>query len=314
MDSPPYFSAWKVRGLIVWSPELNKLRISYVPSAVPAKVNNGERKKYYVENNHPAIIDEETFARVQEELAGRTGKKKVKQVGTKTELGKYSGKYALTERLVCGECKTPYRRCTWTVSGKKKIVWRCINRLDYGKKYCHNSPTIAENVLHEAIMDAILCVAQQDTDVLQILKTHIAMGLGTTETNDNTLDIQFRIAEIDAEFKAMIDMVSAETVEGLDEVRIQQLVAEKKELQGKLAQIYADRSRMEAIKDRLYTVFDGMKNRQMAYDDELVRKLIKCVVVESKDQIKVIFCGGLQVEQPLRQEYMDFVSDMRWCL
>ena len=33
------------------------------------KVNNGERNKYYIENNHPAIIDAGTFARVQEEIA-----------------------------------------------------------------------------------------------------------------------------------------------------------------------------------------------------------------------------------------------------
>ncbi|MBR5947857.1 MAG: recombinase family protein, partial [Clostridia bacterium] len=103
------------------------------------KVNNGERQKFYVENNHPAIIDSATFARAQEELARRAGKRKVKQKGTTTEQGKYSSKYALTELLICGECGTPYRRCTWTASGKKKIVWRCINRLDFGKKYCHNS-------------------------------------------------------------------------------------------------------------------------------------------------------------------------------
>ena len=52
--------------------------------------NNGERPKYYIENNHPAIIDAETFGRVQEELARRIGKKKVKEIGTKTEQGKYS--------------------------------------------------------------------------------------------------------------------------------------------------------------------------------------------------------------------------------
>ena len=106
------------------------------------KINHGERTKYYIENNHPAIIDAVTFGRVQEELARRSGKQKVKQIGTKTEQGKYSSKYALTELLVCGECGTPYRRCTWTIKGEKKIVWRCINRLDYGKKYCHQSPSM----------------------------------------------------------------------------------------------------------------------------------------------------------------------------
>ena len=37
------------------------------------KANNGERNKYYIENNHPAIIDAGTFARVQEEIARRSG-------------------------------------------------------------------------------------------------------------------------------------------------------------------------------------------------------------------------------------------------
>lgn len=109
---------------------------TYVVDCISKKVkrNNGERAQYYVENNHPAIISPEKFNRVQEEMARRTSKKKVKQIGTKTELGKYSSKYALSELLICGECHTPYRRCTWTTTdGKKKIMWRCINRLDYGK-------------------------------------------------------------------------------------------------------------------------------------------------------------------------------------
>lgn len=59
-----------------------------------------------MENNHPAIIDANTFAQVQEELARRASKRKVKQIGTTTEQGKYCGKYALTELLVCGECGT----------------------------------------------------------------------------------------------------------------------------------------------------------------------------------------------------------------
>ena len=49
----------------------------------------------------PAIIDDNTFGKVQEEIAGRNSKHKVKQKGAKTELEKYSSKYALTELLVC---------------------------------------------------------------------------------------------------------------------------------------------------------------------------------------------------------------------
>ena len=155
------------------------------------KINNGERPKYYVENNHPAIIDSATFGRVQEEMARRSGKRKVKQVGTKTEQGKYSGKYALTELLVCGECGTPYRRCTWTAKGKKKIVWRCINRLDYGKKYCHHSPSIEESILQNAIMSAVIDTAKLNADILKTLKLHIGMGLDQNDTEDKSLIYRF---------------------------------------------------------------------------------------------------------------------------
>ncbi|MGN1127117.1 MAG: zinc ribbon domain-containing protein, partial [Ruminococcus sp.] len=157
--------------------------------------------------NHPAIIDAGTFGRVQEELARRASKNKVKQKGTKTEQGRYSSKYALTELLVCGECKTPYRRCTWAKNGTKKIVWRCINRLDYGKKYCHNSPSVEESVLQSAVMNAIMDTAMKKQDIMKILKLHIGMVLNKNDTIDNSLDIQMRIAEIDAEFTAMLKAV-----------------------------------------------------------------------------------------------------------
>ncbi len=81
-----------------------------------------------------------------------------------TEQGKYSSNYALTELLVCGECKTPYRRCTWA-GGKRKIVWRCINRLDFGKKYCRNSPTVEKSVLQRPVMAAIMETANQNAEV-----------------------------------------------------------------------------------------------------------------------------------------------------
>lgn len=150
---------------------------TYITDCISKKVrvNNGERPKYYVENSHPAIIDSATFGRVQEELARRSGKRKISRKA-KTEQGKYSSKYALTELLVCGECKSAYRRCTWTASGKKKIVWRCINRIEYAKKYCHNSPSVEESVLQRAVMAAIMETANQNAEVLRTLKLHIGMG------------------------------------------------------------------------------------------------------------------------------------------
>ena len=283
---------------------LNK---TYVVDCLSKKVkrNDGKaRPMYFVENNHPAIIDPATFGRAQEELARRTGKRKVKQKGTKTEQGRYSSKYALSELLVCGECGTPYRRCTWTVKGEKKPVWRCINRLDFGKRYCHHSPTMEESVLQEAVMAAIMRTAKQSADVLGTLKLHVGMGLKNDDGEDNSLDIQIRIAEIDAEFKAMLQAIATDTVEDFDEQRATALMAEKNSLEQQLAQLdnaQQEKENAESRLDEIFTILDGLENHPMEYDDRLVRQVLECVVVESKEKIKVIFAGGLEVEQAIEK-------------
>lgn len=278
---------------------------TYITDCISKKVrvNNGERPKYYVENSHPAIIDSSTFGRVQEELARRSGKRKISRKA-KTEQGKYSSKYALTELLVCGECKSAYRRCTWTASGKKKIVWRCINRIEYAKKYCHNSPSVEESVLQWAVMAAIMETANQNAEVLRTLKLHIGMGLAGEKNEDNSIDLQIRIAEIDAEFKKMLDRVSTDTIEAFDEETATRLMNEKSRLQQQLDNIADAEQRRENAKSRLddiYTILDGIKNRPMEYDDQIVRQLLECVVVDSKEQITVIFKGGLKSVQPLTE-------------
>lgn len=227
---------------------------------------------------------------------------KVKQLGTKTEQGKYSSKYALTDLLICGECGTPYRRCTWTNNGKKKVVWRCISRLDYGKKHCHNSPSVEESILQEAIMDAIMRTAKQNADVLRTLKLHIGMGLAATDVEDNSLDIQIRIAEIDAEFKAMLQAVETYTMDASDEEKAGRLMNEKAELQKQLDRISETKQKRENTKSRLeeiFTILEGLNNHPMTYDDKIVRQIIECVVVESKERIKVVFVGGTEVSEPL---------------
>lgn len=280
---------------------LNK---TYIRDCLSKKVmiNNGERPKYYVENNHPAIIDSATFGRVQEEMARRNGKRKIKQIGTKTEQGRYSSKYALTELLICGECGTPYRRCTWAANGKKKIVWRCISRLDYGKKYCHNSPSIEESVLQEAIMKAVLQTAQQNAEVLKTLKLHIGMGLSADATEDNSLDLQIKIAEIEAEFQKMLKAIAADNVEAFDEEKAKALMDEKAKLQIQLDRIADTKQKRENAKSRLdeiFVILEALANHPISYDDQIVRQILESVVVESKERIKVVFIGGLEVTQKL---------------
>ena len=266
------------------------------------KVNNGERGMYYVENNHEGIIDKQTFTRVQEEIARRNSKVSAHKKGAKTEKGKYSSKYALTQIVVCGKCKTAYRRCTWIRHGVKKVFWRCVQRIEFGKRYCSDSPSIEESLLHKAIMTAIMKVAKQDASVLRTLKTHIASTLSVTDAEDDILTKQLRISEIEAKFKSMLDSISSDNAEQFDEVKAKQLMDEKAILQEQLAIAIENKQKIEKNKSRLddiFNIIDGLRNHPMEYDDKIVRQLIECIVVESKTQIKIIFKGGMVFDERL---------------
>lgn len=74
-----------------------------------------------VTDNHPAIIDRETFRLVKRELVKRSSKRRSSNNAI-TELGKYSAKYALSELLSCDVCGSPYRRKTSVKKGVKKRI------------------------------------------------------------------------------------------------------------------------------------------------------------------------------------------------
>lgn len=177
-----------------------------------------------------------------------------------------------------------------------------IDNFIYGKKCCHHSPSIEESLLQDAVMRAIMQTAKQNIEVMKTLKIHIGMGLTDEVTEDKTLDIQIRIAEIDAEFQKMLKAVSADNADRIDEERITEMMNEKQRLTVQLEQYAAMRQKRESAKSRLdeiYTILDGLQNHPMEYDDKLVRQIIECVVVESKEKIKVVFIGGTEIEMTL---------------
>lgn len=302
------------KGKETWTPEVIKsvlrnekyvgdalLQKTYIADCLThkSKNNNGELPQYYIENNHPAIIDRRTWNQAQEELTRRGGKRKVKEVGTTTEQGKYSSKFALTELLICGECGTPYRRCTWSKNGKKKIVWRCISRLDYGKKYCKESPTLEENILQDAILGQIVELARTNTAALELLKQHIGMGLsGKSAGEDDPYAIQARIGEISTALSELYELQAKNPRDNYDS-RYEALYTERNTLKEKLARIKATADHTSAEQsrlDKIFTVVDGLKNRPLDWDDQIVRQMVECVKVVSEDKIAIRFRLGVETE------------------
>ena len=277
------------------------LQKTYITDPISKRVkkNNGELPMYYVENSHPAIIERRIFDRVQEEIARRAGKKKVKQTGTKTELGRYSGKYALTELLYCGECGTPYRRCTWSRNGKKKIVWRCVSRLDYGKKYCKNSPSVEESRLHNAIAAAITKKANSEEINIGGIMDHIE-SFGSQRDTDGIIQRQRRISEIEKVIDDLARLNSDEAQSGELDYKFSELYAELYSVKDELEEMQSGASALDGdMLNEMREVVTGLKNHPVEYDDKVVRQLIDCIKVMSADTIKICFKDGTVTETAL---------------
>ena len=277
------------------------LQKTYITDPISKRVkkNNGELPMYYVENSHPAIIERRIFDRVQEEIARRAGKKKVKQTGTKTELGRYSGKYALTELLYCGECGTPYRRCTWSRDGKKKIVWRCVSRLDYGKKYCKNSSSVEESRLHNAIAAAITKKANSEEINIGGIMDHIE-SFGSRRDSDGIIQRQRRIAEIEKVIDDLARLNSDEAQSGELDYKFSELYAELYSVKDELEEMQSGASALDGdMLNEMREVVTGLRNHPVEYDDKVVRQLIDCIKVMSADTIKICFKDGTVTETAL---------------
>ena len=271
------------------------LQKTYITDCITKKVkkNMGERPMYYVENNHPAIISRETFDQVQKEMTRRSSKRKVLQKSGKTELGKYSGKYALTELLVCGECGSPYKRVTWARNGKKRIVWRCVSRLEFGTKYCHNSQTLDESRLHNAILAAMneYTAIRQEVcpDVLAMVEE---AKRAMSQAGAMLLELKKRMDAVSQEQSDVLDRLLANMADAELNARMKALTDEKEALKAQILKVQQKEVSMAEQAAKRQQMWDSLKECSAGYtefDDEFVRQIIQKITVEDAETIHVHF-------------------------
>ena len=102
---------------------------------------------YYVKNNHEAIIDRETFEKVQQEIERRAIKHHPNPQPKQ--------QYPFTRFVRCGYCGKYYQRKI-TAAGTKyaKAVWICFTFNAHGKSVCP-SQQIPENILIDKTLEML---------------------------------------------------------------------------------------------------------------------------------------------------------------
>lgn len=263
--------------------------------------NTGEAPMYYVQNSHPAIISRDLFNKVQEELIRRKNRTPQSAKTAITSTGKYT-RYALTDVLICGECGSRYKRVTWTAGGHKKIVWRCINRLDYGKRYCKQSPTLDENKLHEAVVRALNTFNAEDSfTYLALMKATIGDAIGLDGGSD---EVDLLERKIDALNRKMLELINESVQSGGDveshEDEFRELSETIDQLKSRINTIQesssSDASRSDRI-NQIQNIISDREARKFVYDDAIVRQMIECIKVHNDGKLEIIFGGGYIVEE-----------------
>lgn len=184
-----YFNIGTIRDMLLNITYTGNLLLqkSYTPNPlVRRKVkNNGELPKYYVENNHEAIIPMEMFIQVQEE------RKRRKAEGQRANFGKNITCFSC--RVKCPICGKNYMRNSRSKNsdGIKAHIWTCGTRLTGGSKACPGK-TINEIAL-KRVSAKVLGLDEFDSNAFdEQIKKVIVIG-------DDLLEFHFNDGKIISE-------------------------------------------------------------------------------------------------------------------
>ena len=254
--------------------------------------NVGQLPMYLKRNNHEGIVSRDTYNAVRAEFARRNAGRAPSRKLAPTGRSCYSAKYALTERLVCGECGTLYRRCVWTKQGEKFAVWRCASRVDYGTKYCHDSPTLREDALQAAILAALNdAMSQREVLVGRIESAMRAELVSLPGEYLSAADIDRQLDGLNQEFQALFRQTS-----GADYLSHAE---EFKRISDEMSALKEKRALNRRIRDAVDILNNGSPEIT-EWNESVVRQLVDTVKVLSANRIRVYLRGGMESEQILK--------------
>ncbi len=138
--------------------------------------NRGELTFYYVEESHPAIIDQATFDCAKERLQGFAAEFAEHKPPTTT---------VFTSRIKCGICGANYKHCT----NNGKQFWHCSTYVKKGKKFCH-AKRIPDEVIHRLTADV----------------------LGTEDYDEKLLDSRITLIRVEQDRRIVFHTITGEEI------------------------------------------------------------------------------------------------------
>ena len=206
-------------------------------------------------------------------------------------MGRYPDRMLSAQRILY--------RVLWMPGGERRYVWRCINRLEHGKRICKHSATLEEPELHAAVTSAMNEMFRQRT-AQEVLTQCVAAALAGTGDDTSLPAVEAKLRALQAEQMnllqlAMQDINGTEYDERLTQINdaMSGLLTRKTELiQAGHTDTEYD-SRVQAITDTL----EGTGSAIEGFNDGMVYQTVSSIKVLDKERLAVRFKDGTEIEQ-----------------
>ena len=248
--------------------------------------NTGQKEQIYLKNSHPAIISRDDHAKVQILMDSRAEKF---YKGAKME------DYPLRQKVICGECGSPFRR-------------KVINDITYWTCYTHDDDIskcgmqqIPESKIYNAFIRMYNKLKRNCDKILSPLLSDLtALKKQANAENVQIAEINSKLAELANQNRVLKDVESKGYLDS--DIFIQQ----SNELKAKMLWLRHEKQLLMtndeddetiALTQTIIYIVQNGDNYIAEFPPELFGGLVEKVIVESKEQVRFLLKNGLKLTE-----------------
>ena len=257
---------------------------TYRDTTVPFKQskNRGEEDMYYATDTHTAIIDKDTFEKVQALL-----NKRKSQFGKATTLNIYP----LTSRIRCTECGSFYRRKV--KSGG--IKWVCATH-EEDAKAC-DSFYYSEERIYDGFLAMVNKLRFGQENILGQVMNKLEYATIMYKRNNKTASqISESIAEINGKI-LMLDQLRSKgyLASDIHQSQVNDLRRQLKTLKEERQSEFESRilEMLEQVR-KLKSLIDEIEEPLEEFNDQLFHEIVIGIELNNRDEMTVTLLGGLK--------------------
>lgn len=251
------------------------------------KNDGSEIPKYYVQDDHEAIISADVFDEVQTEIERR-----------KQGKGRYSGVGIFSSKLKCGECGGWYGAKVWHSTDKyRRVVYQCNNKFK-GENKC-GTPHLTEEEIKTAFVKAVnRLVAERDEVIATIEAIRHKLG----DTSELELQKKEQMGEMEVVAGLIEEWIHENARVAMNQEtyneRYNALDTRYRAAETKVAEIVAEIKKLKDRDQTLQRFINALRDTGpvTAFDEGMWGHLVDYVTVHNKGDMTFTFKDGTEIK------------------